>query len=126
MKNLLKALTLSVFIFIGFISYAQSSTQITQSAGSSNFSLYQYELSATEGSTIIRFNIEQYCYVKVYVINFENFGIETLVDGNIGGGQHGVVYKSETTDLSKGDYKCFLEAYNKNGMLIHISRIALK
>lgn len=121
MKNIIKFLTVSVFLLTAFISYGQN-----KSAGNNSFSLYQYRHAENIDCTIIRFNIEQHCYARVYVVDFTDFRTEMLVEGNIGAGEHGVVYKPEVQDYSNGNYKCYLEAYDSNGKLIHISRIELK
>lgn len=106
-------------LFLTVISINAQENTIS-SAGNYGYALYQAE--KLNGCYNIKFSLNNDCYAVLYAID-EKTGEKTLlVDGDISEGMHGVMFKSPAPN----SYTCLLEAYDKNGNIIHSSSINVR
>lgn len=120
MKNLKMAKTIAaaaIFVNI-FLANASDFTQNTP--GNMDYSIYQAVSQNSAECINIKFRLQNDCYTLLYVTDPVTGEKKMLVEGTISAGEHGVMFKTGSTDTKI--YNCVLEAYdNESGALIYSS-----
>lgn len=121
-------LFLSLILVLSAVSYTQSFGQNTDFAA--GFSKLQNYPDPFEQTTAIKFDLVKDCYVKLLVVNLETGYQTVLIDGEMGSGKQGVVFKTNKRINSTGagviNYRCTLEIYTLTGnTLINTSEIKM-
>jgi hypothetical protein len=121
-------LFLSLILVLSAVSYTQSFGQNTDFAA--GFNKLQNYPDPFEQTTAIKFDLVKDCYVKLLVVNLETGYQTVLIDGEMGSGKQGVVFKTNkrinSTGASVINYRCTLEIYTLTGnTLINTSEIKM-
>lgn len=119
--------TLCVLAFSS-LSHAQVYSQNTDFAA--GLSMLQNYPDPFEQTTAIKFDLVKDCYVKLLVVNLESGYQTVLIDGEMGAGKQGVVFKTNKRINSMGtggiNYRCTLEIYTLTGnTLLNASEIKM-
>ena len=73
-----------------------------------------------EDITTIRFKVNADCFVKLYVTNEQSGAVTLLVEGEMGAGENGVIFKTsnrpESSSHNEQRYLCTLETFDGTGV----------
>lgn len=73
-----------------------------------------------EDITTIRFKVNSDCFVRLYVTNEQSGAVTLLVEGEMGAGENGVIFKTanrpESSSYKELSYLCTLESFDGNGV----------
>jgi len=82
--------------------------------------LLQNSPNPFEEITSIRFNLNSDCFVRVFVTNEQSGAVTLLVEGDMGAGENGVIFKAakrpESSSHTETKYICTLETYDGRGL----------
>jgi len=126
MKKLLLLIIFTLVISAG--AFSQSFGQNTGLAA--GFSLLQNSPDPFEKSTTIKFNLIKDCYVKMFAVNTQTGKQILLIDGEMGAGSQGIIFKAPGKTISGNEsstnYICTMEIYSlAENSLIYTSEIKM-
>ncbi len=126
MKKLL-LLVISTLV-VSACSFSQALGQNTELAA--GFSLFQNSPDPFEKSTTIKFNLIKDCYVKMFAVNTQTGKQILLVDGEMGAGSQGIIFKAPVKTISGNEndanYTCTMEIYSLGeNTLLYTSEIKM-